>query len=167
MASIRLFRWNCCENNKNNRSNQSGIVLTPTGRVMCCVAGATLVLSQVSFSQVLNQHDTSRPQDMPTATSAGAEIKGVVKVTIDMDKGRTFMAPRAMAVNASISDSHLLDPELPVLLRGAGITTLRYPGGAFADNYHWLTNKPSNSQAPVPLRYSGYAPSTDFGHFVH
>ncbi len=163
MASIRLIRWNC---RSNSRNNQSGIVLTPVGRVICSVVGAALVLSQVAFSQVLNQHDTSRPQDMPTATSAAAEIKGVVKVTVDMDKGRTFMAPRAMAVNASISDAHLVDAELPALLRGAGITTLRYPGGAFADNFHWSTNRPSNSPASVPQRYSGYAPNTDFGHFV-
>jgi len=115
--------------------------------------------------QVLNQHDVGRSQDMPTETIA-PEIKGVVKVTVDMEKPRTFMAPRAMAANSFISDGHLMDPDLPALLRSAGITTLRYPGGGFADNFHWSTNKPSNSQAPAALRYSGYAPNTDFGHFV-
>jgi alpha-L-arabinofuranosidase len=103
---------------------------------------------------------------MPTTQTAAAEIKGVVKVVVDMDKSRTFMAPRAMAVNSSISDNHLMDPELPGLLRGAGITTLRYPGGGLADNFHWATNKPSNSQVPMAQRYSGYAPNTDFGHFI-
>ena len=59
-----------------------------------------------------------------------------------------------------------MDPEVPALLRAAGITTLRYPGGGFADNFHWSTNKPSNSQSGTALRYSGFAPGTDFGHFV-
>jgi alpha-L-arabinofuranosidase len=126
-----------------------------------------VLLAQVAFGQMqqLNRQDVGRPQDMPAVTVA-PEIKGVVKVTVDMDKGLTFMAPRAMAVNASVADANLTDPELPGFLRGAGITTLRYPGGALADNFHWSTNKPSNSQAPVPLRYGNYAPNTDFGHFV-
>jgi hypothetical protein len=131
----------------------------------CCVAA--VLLTQIAFAQMqqLNRQDVGRPQDLPEVTVA-PEIKGVVKVTVDMDKGRTFMAPRAMAMNASIADANLTDPDLPGLLRNAGITTLRYPGGAFADNFHWSTNKPSNSQAPVSSRYSGYAPNTDFGHFV-
>src|SRR5579859_4651870 len=92
-----------------------------------CITSACLIAS-IASGQTLNQHDAGAPQDMPTVTTT-PEIKGVVKVTIDMDKGRTFMAPRAMAVNASIADSHLMDAEVPALLRGAGITTLRYPGG--------------------------------------
>lgn len=134
---------------------------------LCAVVTVTFLLCQFAAGQVLNQHDTATPQDMPTTTSAPAEIKGPVKVTVDMDKARTFMAPRAMAVNASVSDGHLMDPDLDGLLRGAGITTLRYPGGGFADNFHWSANKPSNSSVPVAQRYSGYAPNTDFGHFVH
>src|SRR5262249_61900602 len=76
------------------------------------------------------------------------------------------MAPGAMAVNASITDGDLMNPELPALLRGAGITTLRYPGGAYADAYHWSTHKAVASQAPIALRYSGFQANTDFGHFI-
>jgi len=130
------------------------------------VASVPLLLAIIASGQVMNQHDAGKPQDMPTAT-VPQEIKGVVKVNISMDKPRTFMAPRAMAVNASVADAHLMDPDLPALLRAAGITTLRYPGGGFTDNYHWSTNKPSNSQVPAAARYSGFAPGTDFGHFVH
>ena len=135
-------------------------------RAMFVAVASLPLLVPIASAQVFNQHDTAKPQDMPTAT-VSQEIKGVVKVNISMDKPRTFMAPRAMGVNASIADGHLMDPDLPVLLRGAGITTLRYPGGGFADNYHWSTNKPSNSQVPAAQRYSGFAPGTDFGHFVH
>jgi len=129
------------------------------------LAGSWFLLSRAAIGQVLNQHDAGGPHTMPTETIT-PEIKGAVKVTVEMDKPRTFMAPRAMAVNFLISDGRLMDPELPGLLRGAGITTLRYPGGGFADNFHWSTNKPSNSQASVAQRYSRYAPNTDFGHFA-
>jgi hypothetical protein len=140
----------------------------PTCAITAVMLGVVslLLLVPSAPAQVFNQHENSKPQDMPTAT-VSSEIKGIVKVNISMDKPRTFMAPRAMAVNASIADGHLMDPDLPALLRGAGITTLRYPGGGFADNYHWSTNKPSNSQVPTAQRYSGIAPGTDFGHFVH
>lgn len=155
MWSPRLL--NCCE--RDFRTLVSSALST------CSVVAVLLTQFSLGQMQQLNRQDVGRPQDMPDVTVA-PEIKGVVKVTVDMDKGRTFMAPRAMAVNAFISDGHLMDPELAVLLRGAGITTVRYPGGGFADNFHWSTNKPSNSQAPVAQRYSGYAPNTDFGHFV-
>src|SRR5690349_5219558 len=116
------------------------------GKILRSLAGSLWLLCGMCAAQVFNQHDNAAPQDMPTGTVV-QEIKGPVKVTVSMDKPRTFLAPRAIAVNASIGDSHLMDPELPALLRGAGITTLRYPGGGFADNFHWATNKPSNSQA--------------------
>src|SRR3974377_1957000 len=74
------------------------------------------LLSPLASAQIFNQHDTARPQDMPTETVA-VEMKGRGKVTVQMDKPRTFMAPRAMAVNASVADSHLTDPEVPALLR--------------------------------------------------
>ena len=140
---------------------------TVLGALLSSTASVAFLLCQSAAGQIYNQHDAGTPQDMPTTTNAPAEIKGPVKVTVDMDKARTFMAPRAMAANAFVSDGHLMDPDLPALLRGAGITTLRYPGGGFADDFHWSTNKPSNSQVSLAQRYSGYAPNTDFGHFVY
>jgi alpha-L-arabinofuranosidase len=101
-----------------------------------------------------------------TAANVVQSITGVVKVTVEADKTRNFMAPRAPGIEASVSDNTLMDPALPGLLRDDGVTTLRYPGGAFADNYHWSTHKATNSQAPMSLRYSGLAPHSDFGHFV-
>src|SRR5450755_3421148 len=129
------------------------------------VVAALVVLSQLAVGQVLNQHDTNGPQDMSTS-NAPSKIKGVVKVTVDMDKARTFMAPRAVAVNSSVSDAHLMDQNLPSQLRAAGVTTLRYPGLGYADTYHWATGKTTASSAPLALRYSGLGPNTDFGDFA-
>ena len=35
---------------------------------------------------------------------------------------------------------------MPPLLRQAGLTTLRFPGGSVADVYHWQTNSASQGQ---------------------
>jgi hypothetical protein len=146
-----------------NRTARQRKLRVPRG--VRALAAVPVLLGPLAAGQIFNQHEPGGPQEMPTTTVA-REIRGTVKVTVEMDKARNFMAPRAMAVNASVADGHLMDPELPALLRGAGITTLRYPRGGFADNYHWSTNKPSNSQASIAQRFSGLAPGTDFGHFV-
>lgn len=52
------------------------------------------------------------------------------------------------------------------MLRAAGVTTLRYPGGGYADNYHWSIYKPTKWQASDPPMYGYYAANNDFGHFV-
>ena len=59
-----------------------------------------------------------------------------------------------------------MDPAIPSLLRATAITTLRYPGGGYADNYHWSTYKSTRWQAEEPPKYGYYAPDNDFGHFV-
>jgi len=109
--------------------------------------------------------EPGKSREMGPADISNAMV-GTVKVQIEADKPRNIMAPRAPGIEAAVSDSTLMDPALPGLLRDAGITTLRYPGGPFADNYHWSSHRPTNSQAPICLRYSGLASTTDFGHFV-
>ncbi len=106
-----------------------------------------------------------RPQDMAT-TDVANEIKGTVKVTVDADKLRLAMAPRALAVETPVSDNNVVTVEVLNLLKDAGVTTLRYPGGGYADNFHWSTNRPTNSQAPLTQRYGNFAANNDFGHFV-
>jgi len=43
-------------------------------------------------------------------------------------------------MNTAVWDGHLLDGSMPSVLRRAGVTILRFPGGSSADNYHWQTN---------------------------
>jgi hypothetical protein len=158
MKSMRYALWCGCIFNSLRRF--AGL------KTAVALAVVPAMFASLASGQIYNQHGQNGPQDMPTETVA-KEIKGVVKVNVSMDKPTMAMAPRAEAVNASVADGNLTDPGLPLILRNAGITTLRYPGGGFADNYHWSTNKASNSQSPTALRYSGLAPNTDFGHFVH
>jgi hypothetical protein len=119
-------------------------------------------------SQVVNQNNgPGRSQDMPQADVA-LEIKGTVKVTIQADKVRGFLAPRALGMASSPADTHLMDPLMPQILQSAGVSTLRYPGGSYSDNYHWSTYKPTKWQASDPPTYlpSDYAAQSDFGHLV-
>jgi len=55
-------------------------------------------------------------------------------------------------MNTAVWDGHLLDGSMPSVLRQAGVTVLRFPGGSSADNYHWRTNSFCNG---------GYANPTD------
>ena len=110
--------------------------------------------------QGVNQNNhTERSQDMPES-QVSLEIKGTVKVTVQADKVRGFMAPRALGMASSIGDNQLMDPLMSQILASAGVSTLRYPGGNYSDNFHWSTYK------PTPARYSPYAANNDFGHLV-
>jgi alpha-L-arabinofuranosidase len=88
-----------------------------------------------------------------------------VKVSVEVDKPRGVMAPWVMAVHGLASDPHLSDPEVIQLLRAAGITTVRYPGGRIADTYHFSVYHPSNWQG-LDHPNIGYAPANDLGSFV-
>jgi hypothetical protein len=75
---------------------------------------------------------------MGPVTAAGQAP--VSNVTIDLGKLGATVPGTAVGLNAAVWDSHLQDPEVPGLLRDAGVTLLRFPGGSTADQYHWQTN---------------------------
>lgn len=100
------------------------------------------------------------------ALQGSAHIEGVVSVTVDASKVQNFVAPRAMGMHTSVYDNHLGGQQLAEILRSAGITTLRYPGGGFSDNYHWSLHKMTKSKATDPPQYGYLGPNTDFGHFL-
>ena len=131
-------------------------------------AMASLVISpRIANGQGLSQngqgeHAKQDIQDVDVAE----EIKGPVKVTIQADKLKGFLAPRALGMASSAGDNHLMDPLMPQILQSAGVTTLRYPGGNYSDHNHWSTYKPTKLQASDPPQYAYYAAANDFGHFV-
>jgi alpha-L-arabinofuranosidase len=93
------------------------------------------------------------------------KIPREVKVSVDVEKPRGVMAPWVMAVHGLASDAHLAEPAVIQLLRNAGITTVRYPGGRIADTYHWSTNRPSNWQG-LDHPNVGYAAGNHLGSFL-
>jgi hypothetical protein len=69
---------------------------------------------------------------------AGASANA--NIAIDAGSPRGTISPTAFGMNTAVWDGHLLDGSMPSVLRRAGVTILRFPGGSSADNYHWQTN---------------------------
>jgi alpha-L-arabinofuranosidase len=103
--------------------------------------------------------------DVANASAATASV-AKVNVSVDASKPRNIIGYRAFGIHTSVYDSNLISPQVVTLLKAAAINTLRYPGGGYADNYHWSTYKPTKWQAEEPPKYGFYAPNNDFGNFA-
>jgi chitodextrinase len=91
-----------------------------------------------------------------TGGSAGAD-PATVLVTVNARSGLASVPDTGIGVNHAVWDSELGTEAVSDLLRSAGVDTMRYPGGSYADIYHWADNT-----AP-----GGYvAPNTDFDTFM-
>ncbi|MEV0648533.1 cellulose binding domain-containing protein [Phytomonospora sp. NPDC050363] len=86
-----------------------------------------------------------------------AAADGAVSVTVNANAGLATMPETGLGVNHAIWDAELASDETADLLADAGVRMVRYPGGSYADIYHWETHT-----AP-----GGYvAPGTDFDAFM-
>ncbi|WP_406099783.1 cellulose binding domain-containing protein [Streptomyces sp. NBC_01013] len=80
-----------------------------------------------------------------------------VGVTVNAQAALGTLSGTARGVNTAIWDSHMNDPEVVDLMKAADVGAMRYPGGSYADIYHWETHT-----AP-----GGYvAPGTGFDSFM-
>ena len=94
---------------------------------------------------------------LPPSSGAQAAPAAGTRVDIDVRAGLATVSPQAIGVNHAIWDSQLGTPAVADLLGDAGVRMLRYPGGSYADIYHWRDHT-----AP-----GGYvAPDTDFDTFM-
>ncbi|TDO42160.1 cellulose binding domain-containing protein [Paractinoplanes brasiliensis] len=91
------------------------------------------------------------------APPSAAVAADTTRVDVDVRAGLAPVATGALGVNHAIWDSQLGTPAVSDLLKDAGVQMLRYPGGSYADIYHWRDHT-----AP-----GGYvAPGTDFDTFM-
>jgi hypothetical protein len=89
-----------------------------------------------------------------------ATADNAVQVSIDPHSSLGTLPETAFGMNTAVWDGHMLDSAVPGLLRQAGTTLLRYPGGSTSDVYHWQTNSITQGQ-------SGYAsPNNTFDAFM-
>ncbi|GIE49256.1 alpha-L-arabinofuranosidase [Amorphoplanes nipponensis] len=89
----------------------------------------------------------------PTASAAATPVA----VTVNARAGLATVPGTALGVNDAIWDTNLGTAQTSDLLKAAGVRMLRYPGGSYADIYHWRDHT-----AP-----GGYvAPNTDFDTFM-
>ncbi len=89
--------------------------------------------------------------------AAQADDPPPIPVTVNARSGLSTVAGTALGVNDAVWDSQLGTTAVSDLLGAAGVKMIRYPGGSYADIYHWKDNT-----AP-----GGYvAPDTDFDTFM-
>ncbi|MDQ7803583.1 cellulose binding domain-containing protein [Amycolatopsis sp. A133] len=94
---------------------------------------------------------------VPAAGTAGAADTPAATVTVNARAGLATMPDTGIGANHAVWDSQLGTDAVADLLGGAGVRTMRYPGGSYGDIYHWKDNT-----AP-----GGYvAPGTDFDTFM-
>jgi hypothetical protein len=110
--------------------------------------------------------EAAAPEDSGADASTDAAPAVVTAVvTVDLTTPRRTVPPHAFGLHASVYDNGLHAPALPALLDQAGVTLLRWPGGGYADNYHWSTH----SVTPWfgdPSKGGYLAAGSDFGSFV-
>lgn len=93
---------------------------------------------------------------LSAAPGAAADPPATV-VTVNAKAGLATVPDTALGVNHAIWDTELGSTAVSGLLQSAGVQMMRYPGGSYADIYHWQTHT-----AP-----GGYvAPNTDFDTFM-
>lgn len=138
------------------------------GFVLCTLVTLTLWVSGASAQlQTQNTDESTRQiEQMTHQTSSGAmKVPKEVRVVVDGERPRAILMPWTLGVHSVASDAHLTDTATIPLLRAAGITTLRYPGGRIADTFHWSTHSPSNWQG-LSHPNVGYAPDSNVGSFL-
>lgn len=131
---------------------------------LCIFTVVTLSAGRASGQGI---DDNMRQLEQMTHQSSAGPVKvpKEVRVVVEADKPRGILMPWTLGVHSLASDSHLTDSQVIPLLRAAGVTTLRYPGGRLADTFHWSTQSPSNWQGTNHPNV-GYAPASNVGSFL-
>lgn len=70
-----------------------------------------------------------------------AQMRIEVKVNVDPAKTLATMQPLGQGIGVAVWDQHMVDAEIPKLIRDGGYSIIRYPGGSYADIYHWKTGQ--------------------------
>ncbi len=95
---------------------------------------------------------------LAAAGAAGAQSEpAAVLVTVNARSGLAAVPATGIGLNHAVWDGELGTTAVSDLLAAAGVGMMRYPGGSYADIYHWIDNT-----AP-----GGFvAPDTDFDTFM-
>lgn len=81
-------------------------------------------------------------------------------VQINLKSELAVVPAAGYGVGMSVYDNDFTPQDLPGKLKAAGVTALRFPGGSYADIYHWKTN----SGTPGTKTY--IASNDTFDHFM-
>ena len=96
-------------------------------------------------------------------------------VTVNVSSNLAVVPATGYGVHASVYANSFGDAALPGRLSQGGLSLLRYPGGGYADIFHWSVSRPAlgynNGYGFSPWwgqsgNYGYMGPNTDFGGFV-
>ena len=107
----------------------------------------------------------------PVACQAPIPVTTGAAVTVTVDlagAATTKVSPDLMGIHTAVYDGLLTtSTTTEQLLRAAGVTSLRYPGGSYADLYHWESHTATDTPAAGAGSNTIYvAPEANFGQFV-
>jgi len=98
---------------------------------------------------------------VPVATGTAATV------AVNLDMAGATVGNDLMGIHTSVYDGAMQNATTPPLLKAASVTSLRYPGGSYADLYHWETHAGTMTPTSGAGNNTVYvAPNADFGHFV-
>lgn len=144
-----------------SESTQRGRRSHGSRRAIGSIFTLSALLNSCGPTAPTHSHDSDQRE--PAEAELGPD--GDTEVIVELSSPLAEVAPNAFGMHSSVYDNALHDPAVPGLLRDAGITLLRYPGGGYSDNYHWSTHEMTPWFGDASL--NGYlADDSDFGAFV-
>jgi len=77
-----------------------------------------------------------------TGAMNGFQIVPILPATVSVNTTQTMatMPPQGLGVNIAVYDSGLVNSSVAPMLKAAGITAVRMPGGSYSDCYNWENN---------------------------
>src|ERR1700730_13306564 len=85
-------------------------------------------------------------------------------VTVNVTMTKSTIPATAYGIHTSVYDNNFANTSTPARLNAIGVNTLRWPGGGYADVYHWSTHADTQFANSGNLGY--VAANTDIGHFT-
>jgi hypothetical protein len=92
-----------------------------------------------------------------TASAAAGIGSSAAQISVSPGSALARVPATAIGINASTYDANLTDARVPALLRNAGVSLVRLPGGTESDEYDWKTNSDV---------ISGSTEAVDFDQFM-
>lgn len=96
--------------------------------------------------------------------SAAPALAYNATVSVNTATVKATIPATAYGIHTSVYDNNLNNSTTPGKLNAIGISMLRWPGGGYADVYHWSVNQDTQFENSGNLGY--VAPNTDVGHFA-
>lgn len=93
-------------------------------------------------------------------TSIPMSAQRTAHVQINLKSDLAVVPAAGYGVGMSVYDNDFTPPDLPGKLKAAGVTALRFPGGSYADIYHWKTHL-ATAGAKIYI-----VPNDTFDHFM-